>query len=324
MNPIVDKGSANIDPEDRQGLRRGVGRFRSGPDERRGASPAVRAILFGFPVRKLPRGAEGFDLGCGTGRWAELAAEKVGALHCIDPAEKALAVARRRLGDLPKVQFHNAAVDQIPLPDESQDFGYSLGVLHHIPDTEAAIAGCTRKLKAGAPFLVYLYYAFDNRPRWFRHAMARLGDRARCLRALAVQAEESGHDRDCDDHLLALGQGCASGGTGRRRRLRVPAELLSQASFYTMRTDALDRFGTRLEQRFTRGQVEQMMRSAGLADIRFSDREPYWVAVGRKEGSGGAVPSVNDRTTAANLGSHGFARITSLDRAAGGAAHRRP
>jgi hypothetical protein len=49
-----------------------------------------------------------------------------------------------------------------------------------------------------------------------------------------------------------------------------------------MRTDALDRFGTRLEQRFTRAEIEVMMRRAGLTDIRFSETEPYWVACGRK------------------------------------------
>ena len=43
------------------------------------------------------------------------------------------------------------------------DFGYSLGVLHHIPDTCAGIKACARLLKRGGPFLVYLYYAFDNR-----------------------------------------------------------------------------------------------------------------------------------------------------------------
>jgi ubiquinone/menaquinone biosynthesis C-methylase UbiE len=121
-----------------------------------------------FPFEDLPKRAEGFDLGCGTGRWAALVAERVGTLHCIDPAEKALLVARRRLGGLPNVTFDDASVDDIPLADDSQDFGYSLGVLHHIPDTEAAMASCVRKLKPGALFLVYLYYAFDNRPKWFR------------------------------------------------------------------------------------------------------------------------------------------------------------
>jgi hypothetical protein len=49
-----------------------------------------------------------------------------------------------------------------------------------------------------------------------------------------------------------------------------------------MRNDALDRFGTPLEQRFTRSEIEQMMRDAGLSDIRFRDDEPYWVACGRR------------------------------------------
>jgi hypothetical protein len=51
-----------------------------------------------------------------------------------------------------------------------------------------------------------------------------------------------------------------------------------------MRTDALDRFGTRLEQRFTRDEIKQMMHNAGLEDIRFSDSKPFWVAVGFKSG----------------------------------------
>jgi len=49
-----------------------------------------------------------------------------------------------------------------------------------------------------------------------------------------------------------------------------------------MRTDALDRFGTRLEQRFTKKQIIKMMKNSGLEDISFSEENPYWVAVGFK------------------------------------------
>jgi exonuclease III len=63
---------------------------------------------------------------------------------------------------------------------------------------------------------------------------------------------------------------------------QLPLSAYRSKSFYTMRTDALDRFGTRLEQRFSREQIAQMMQRAGLGEIRFSDHEPYWVAVGRK------------------------------------------
>ena len=47
-----------------------------------------------------------------------------------------------------------------------------------------------------------------------------------------------------------------------------------------MRTDCLDRFGTGLEQRFSRSQVEAMMRTAGLDGIIFSENPPHWYAVG--------------------------------------------
>src|SRR5687767_6200658 len=50
-----------------------------------------------FPFDDLPPDAVGFDLGCGSGRWARLMAPRVGHLHCIDPSAKALEVARRLL-----------------------------------------------------------------------------------------------------------------------------------------------------------------------------------------------------------------------------------
>jgi hypothetical protein len=50
-----------------------------------------------------------------------------------------------------------------------------------------------------------------------------------------------------------------------------------------MRTDSRDRFGTPLEQRFTREEIYSMMISAGLTDIKFSDQAPYWCVVGFKK-----------------------------------------
>ena len=63
----------------------------------------------------------------------------------------------------------------------------------------------------------------------------------------------------------------------------LPLSAYRSLSFYTMRTDALDRFGTRLEQRFTRAQIAAMMGAAGLRDVRFSETVPFWVAVGVRE-----------------------------------------
>src|SRR4051812_7451794 len=117
-----------------------------------------------FPWGKLPPHAAGLDVGCGTGRWARLVAERVGALHCVDASPEALEVARRNLNEHTNCVFHNATVENIPVEDGSMDFAYSLGVLHHVPDTRAALRTCVSKLKPGAPLLLYLYYDFENRP----------------------------------------------------------------------------------------------------------------------------------------------------------------
>jgi SAM-dependent methyltransferase len=121
-----------------------------------------------FPWEDLPEHAAGFDMGCGSGRWAKLVAPRVGTLTLIDASSDALAVAKTTLAEQGNVRFVEARVDTAPLAKASQDFGYSLGVLHHLPDTAQAIRSCAEYLKPGAPFLVYLYYRFDNRPWWFR------------------------------------------------------------------------------------------------------------------------------------------------------------
>lgn len=233
-----------------------------------------------FPWEKLPVNSTGFDLGCGSGRWARGVAPRVGTLHCIDPSEKALMVAHRALESRSNVRFHLACVDDIPLPDASQDFGYSLGVLHHIPDTTAALKACVAKLKPGAPFLVYLYYGFDDRPLWFR-AIWKLSDFAR--RAISIMPFFA---RKRVTNLIAaviywpLARTAKLGATFGLKVDGMPLSFYRNQSFYTMRTDALDRFGTRLEQRFTREQIQLMMESSGLDEIVFREDMPYWVACG--------------------------------------------
>ena len=234
-----------------------------------------------FPWEKLSDGAVGFDMGCGSGRWARLMAPRVGHLHCIDPSS-ALDVAKAALKEQSNVSFHRCSVDDKPLEPNSQDFGYSLGVLHHVPDTAGAIRHCVELLKPGAPFLLYLYYAFDNRSLMFK-SLWQLSDLMRRIifrlppvlkhvitdaLALLIYLPLARLT------LLAerLGMDVAS----------IPLSYYRHHSFYTMRTDSRDRFGTPLEQRFTRQQIASMMTSAGLDDVRFSEQAPYWCAVGFK------------------------------------------
>jgi len=180
------------------------------------------------------------------------------------------------------VVFEQASVDAMRVPDESLDFAYSLGVLHHVPDAARAVSDVAAKLKPGAPFLVYLYYAFDNRPFWYRwlwrvadaarRAIARLPHGTRYVVTQVIAAV-------CYWPLARLARGL-------ERTHALPANwplaYYRDKSFYVMRNDARDRFGTALEHRFTRRQIKAMLANAGFTEITFSDRPPYWCASGVK------------------------------------------
>jgi SAM-dependent methyltransferase len=236
-----------------------------------------------FPWDRLPPGAVGFDMGCGSGRWAALVAPRVGHLHCIDASDQALGVARRRLQGQGQgnCTFECASVDEASLPDASQDFGYCLGVLHHVPDTARGLRALVGKLKPGAPLLLYLYYALENRPLWFR-ALWRASNVLRtAISRLPHPLRHAASEIIAFTVYLPLARGARLlEALGVSNVDRLPLAAYRNMSLYTLRTDALDRFGTRLEQRFSRGEIAAMMQAAGLEDVRFGTEPPYWCAVG--------------------------------------------
>jgi len=278
----MQRDPGNVDPATVRDFGREWRRF-----DQSGVSEEELSQLFDryfavFPWESLPPGAAGFDAGCGSGRWAALVAPRVGRLHCVDASTDALGVARERLAGLGNVSVHAAALDAMPLPDASMDFGYSIGVLHHLPNPAAGLAACVQKLKRGAPMLVYIYYAFDNRPAWYR-ALWRASDVLRRAISKAPFRLKSAVAEICAAVIYwPLARGARLFDRLGFDVTNWPLSAYRQRSYYTMRTDALDRFGTRLEHRMSRAQIKALMERTGLRDIRFYDHEPFWCAVGRK------------------------------------------
>jgi SAM-dependent methyltransferase len=232
-----------------------------------------------FPWSRLPPDAVGFDLGCGSGRWARFVAERVGHLHCIDPSAAALEAARRHLAGTDRCELHLASVDEIPLPPGSMDFGYSLGVLHHVPDTAAALRECVVRLKPGAPFLIYLYYALENRPAPYRLLFQATNVIRRVVSRLPTPARRVIAEGIAGSVYLPLARSARALERVGRPVDGLPLAQYRHASFATMRTDAFDRFGTRLEKRFTRAEIRDLMAGAGLEQISFREGPPYWCAL---------------------------------------------
>lgn len=236
-----------------------------------------------FPKSYLSKNVEGFDMGCGSGRWAKIVAPNVKRLNCLDPSPKALKVAKNNLKKDKNVFFYNKSVNEKSLKENSQDFGYCLGVLHHIQDTQKGIESCYKLLKKNSPFLIYLYYRFDNKPLWFRFIW-KISDLIRKLIsslpfslkkivtyiiALTVYYPLSKFSKI----FFKLGFNVNN----------FPLSDYKNKSFYFMTTDSLDRFGTKLEKRYTKQEIKQMLKNAGFKNIRFSNNTPYWVAIAWKK-----------------------------------------
>ena len=235
-----------------------------------------------FPWHMISKNMVGADIGCGSGRWASLVAPKVGHLHLVDPSKQALEVAKNNLKELENTSFDVKSVHELPFENNSLDFAYCLGVLHHIPDTSAGIKAIADVLKPGAPFLVYLYYAFDNRPLWFR-ALWKTSD---LIRSVTSSLPTKLKHFVCE--LIAFFVYFPITRIGRFLRFcrmlpkAWPLSYYIDLSFYVLRTDALDRFGTKLEKRFTKAQIQKILEDNNFTDVKFSDTMPHWCAVGIK------------------------------------------
>jgi SAM-dependent methyltransferase len=235
-----------------------------------------------FPFNLIGKDSIGFDMGCGSGRWAAIMAPLVKRLFCIDASSEAIKVARENLKSFDNINYQISSVNETGLDSDLFDFGYSLGVLHHLPNTSAAITSCAMLLKKGSPFLLYLYYSFDNKPLWYklvwqiselvRGVVNKLPPALKMkltdllaiiiylpLSRIAFLFEKAGFNVD-----------------------NFPLSYYKDKSFYTMRTDSRDRFGTPLEKRFSKIEIKQMMEKAGFKNVKFSEFKPYWVVVGSK------------------------------------------
>jgi SAM-dependent methyltransferase len=222
------------------------------------------------------------DLGCGTGRWSRYIADRVKFIEAIDPSIAVLSAAKLT-ADKPNIRVTQAGVDNIPFADGSFDFILCLGVLHHLPGTAEAMAKAVKKLRMKGNFLVYLYYDLDNRGMLYKTLFGASDLLRRSISKLPGALKRG----VCDVIaavvympfvLAARGLRLAGGNAWKA----VPLSYYADKSFGIIRNDSLDRFGTPLEQRFSKKEISEMMSDAGLGDIVFSPSAPFWHAVGTR------------------------------------------
>ena len=229
------------------------------------------------------RNTYAIDLGCGTGRWTKYLSDKAGFIEAVDPSN-AIYAADELLGKIANVRLTKASIENIPFADEIFDFAMSVGVLHHIPDTGKAMMDCVKKVKKGGYFYCYLYHNLETRGWWFKT----LYYLSNLLRKVVCRLPKGMKRIVCDilavviympfvltvRFLVLIGL--------RNIAKKIPLSAYNNKSFFVIRNDALDKFGTRLEQRFSQKQFVDMMTASGLTDIIVSPLTPFYHAIGKR------------------------------------------
>lgn len=235
-----------------------------------------------FPWDLISKKSVGFDMGCGSGRWAHFIADKVKLLYCIDPS-KSIDVAKESLKNFNNISFLQETTEKCSLEENSMDFGYCLGVLHHVPNTQNAINDCHKLLKKGAPFLIYLYYDFENKPMWFKIIWKISNSLRKVISKCPSKIKKTICDLIAFLVYLPLSRLSLILEKFGFNVSNLPLSEYRTLSIYQCRNDSLDRFGTRLEQRFSKSKIFEMLTNAGFEKIKFSPNPPFWCCVSIKK-----------------------------------------
>ena len=218
------------------------------------------------------------DFGAGSGRWTSRLLPYFSTVYSLEPSEGANKVLKNKFASEVRVKILQETVGANSIPSKSLDLAMSLGVLHHIPDTGLAIRDVSSKIKSGGYFLCYLYYKLENKPFFYRG----LFWASNSLRWVISRMPYA--MRRLIARLLAGAIYLPLARTSKILRIRgkdvsnFPLHHYADMPFVMLQNDALDRFGTRLEQRFSKKDIISMLDIAGfdLSTLTFSEREPFW------------------------------------------------
>lgn len=224
------------------------------------------------------------DIGAGSGRWSERLLPYFSLVYVLEPSDGAISVLESKFSNEPRIKILQETVGANSIPDTSLDLAMCLGVLHHIPNTALAIRELSSKIKSGGTFLCYLYYKLENKPLFYRlifkianlvrGAVSRLPYFLRKFIAQVIACLVYLPLARLAKILIRLGKDVSN----------FPLHHYAYMPFVMLQNDALDRFGTRLEQRFSKVDITEMLKSAefDISTLKFSEVEPFWTFSVRK------------------------------------------
>ena len=218
------------------------------------------------------------DFGAGSGRWASRLLPYFSLVYALEPSDGANNVLKNKFLKESRMKILQETVGVNSIPTRSLDFAMSLGVLHHIPDTGLAIKDVSSKIKTGGIFLCYLYYKLDNKPLYYRGLFWTSNSLRWVISRLPYALRRFITRVIASFVYLPMARTAKLLEKRGKNVSNFPLHHYANMPFVMLQNDALDRFGTRLEQRFSKKEITEMLGNAGfdLSTLKFSDVEPFW------------------------------------------------
>jgi SAM-dependent methyltransferase len=225
-----------------------------------------------------PKNSIAGDFGAGSGRWASRLLPYFSLVYALEPSDGASKVLKDKFSGEAKIVVLQETVGANSIPLESLDLAMSLGVLHHIPDTGLAMKDVSLRVKPGGMFLCYLYYNLENKPIFYKLIFKAVNAVRQVVSVLPQRIKRNVCSSIAAIIYWPLARFSKLMNKVGVNTSNIPLHHYADMPFVMLANDALDRFGTTLEQRFSKAEIIQMLSAADfdVSTLKFSDIEPFW------------------------------------------------
>lgn len=223
-------------------------------------------------------GRKVLEAGCGMGRFLEVISRWGASVAMGIDLSSAVDAAAANLADRDNVAIGQADIFDLPFTEGAFDAVYSLGVLHHTPDCEAAFHALVPFVAQGGEIAISVYAAVNK-----TGVISAVNlNRRKAMRALTKRLPKGfmlWWSKSAPPLFVRLARVPGL----KYLRFAFPVMVYTEHPPAWSVLDTFDTFATHYESRHREKEVFDWFRQAGLVDIDLLPTEDGWVSVrGRK------------------------------------------